>query len=204
MIAEGAAQVKGVPGSEDRRSLLLAAHAELRALDLEQDLRPVAFAKLLEWIDHAVSPDVPAPDTSGGDGRAQADRWGNSLIASGLDVDAAAVEEVFVERDGRLEPGVPRSSLDRAKTAATRELSTLLVVARQVGEGEEWTPVSAIRGLCEEYGVLDAGNFAATVAAMDDIFQIRGRGQGREVRLRRAGLGVARELLMKLETRMRK
>lgn len=197
--------VEGIPGHEARRSLLLAAQAELRVLGLEQDLRPVAFAKLLEWIPEAERfANVAGSDPSAGDREAQTERSGNALIASALAVEVQTVEEVFVERDGRLEPVVPRSRLDRAKTAATRELGTLLVLARQVGEEEEWIPVSAIRDLCDEYGVLDARNFAATVAAMDDIFQIRGRGQGREVRLRRTGLEAAKKLLIKFEAGMRK
>jgi len=120
-------------------------------------------------------------------------------IASKLGIDLSLVEEVFSfdpETGIQLIVGVRKLEIE--KTAATRELATLVAGSRQLGGIEDWTQARTIREVCQHYGKFDTANFAATLTQMDDIFGFKGKGSGREVRLNKPGSEEFKRLIVAL------
>lgn len=187
-----------------RQAVLIAAQEEVRGVDLDPGLQPIAFSKLVDWIwnegltkgrpEESADSDARSADLDGAESPLQ-------RLAKALSVPVDVLGETFVVEEGRLAIALPASKLASTKKAATRELATLLVLALQLGMGEEWTSVGAIREECDEYGVLDVPNFAATISGMDDTLQLRGKGQGRVARLRRPGIDAGKELVLRFSGR---
>lgn len=184
-------------GSDARRKLLQAAEAEVRASGIEERLWPVAFGKLFDAlyeegrVNDGERSRFPDEGASGGAEESLIQR-----IARHLGLATEIVDETFFENDGQVGVALPPSKLEDSKKAATRQLATLVVLGNQAAGISDWTPVAEIRNVCNEFGVLDIPNFAATISRMDDILQVRGKGQYREARLRRPGLEVAKHLLI--------
>lgn len=120
-------------------------------------------------------------------------------IASRLGVDIGLVEEVYVEGDSGPEVVVATARLEKNRAGATKQLALLLAAARQAtGADDDWTSSEQIRETVQLYGKFDSNNFAATIAAMDDVFTLRGRGRDRTVRVSRRGWEQAAELVTAL------
>lgn len=87
---------------------------------------------------------------------------------------------------------LPRSALNEKKRFAMQEVARLVMAGRQAIELEEFTPSKVIRDACDGRGVLDAGNFAAALSALDGHgMRLRGSGASREGKLNAAGFEAA-------------
>jgi hypothetical protein len=118
-------------------------------------------------------------------------------IASKLDIDLSVVEEVFsFDPETGIQLIVGVGKLEAEKTAATRELATLVAGSRQIGGIEEWTHARTIREVCQHYGRFDSANFAATLTQMDDFFGFKDKGLDRKVKLNKLGCEEFKRLIV--------
>lgn len=182
--------------------ILLTALRVVDDAELPDDLRAVAFSKVLERLmaegrgeARSGLPALTTGQTTSQNGSAL-DR-----VASGLGVSTEAAGVVYYEEDDDLGIGMAHAKLPKGKAAATRELALLVASGRQAGDFDAgWTKVSEIRKWCEEFGKFDSANFAATIRDMGDAFSFKGQGQQREVRVLRPGFERARQLIEELAT----
>jgi hypothetical protein len=178
----------------DAADLLKRALSSISEAKIPDDLRVVAFAKAFDVLaaDQAPMPHPTLPSASGTAGPLPAAiRSGSSLgrIAQRLERTEAAIEALFHIEGDDLEVIVNPNKLDSQKSKGTEQLAQLVAAGRQATGLDEdgWTNVDVIRGICEHFGRLDAGNFAATIKNMRDVFLVRGEGRGRKVKLTAPG-----------------
>jgi hypothetical protein len=168
--------------------------------DVPDDLRAAAF----DWAVKLLTDEVTSQsDSSGGPGteveRASAQPAGPlAAAASRLGVPRAIFDDVFHSDGDSIGVGLAASRFDKTRSGGTRQLALLIAAARQAAGLEEWTPTTAIREVCRDYGKFDSANFASTLRTMGDVFNFRGRGHQLEVRLTRPGYERAAQLIQEL------
>ena len=162
--------------------------------EADADLRRIAFERIL---DHMLNDD--GPDAAAASNGAVEDDWPPrtkvrraGLIAMYFGIDAEKAVDLFdlSDRDPvlRLSP----AQVPDKKTDATR-LITLLVAGARAAIGLD-TTTAHIRSALEGQDALDAGNFATTLAAMEEIVLLGEPGQhNRVVRLKALGVVEAKE-----------
>lgn len=176
-------------------ALLQEALKAVEEAKVPNDLRPVAFGKAIDVLaGTGTEPPsvVRTPAGSGGAGRG-GDPLGR--IAAKLEINPETVDATFhLDDEGQVQLGVPARRLDGRKSQATKQIALLLAAGRQAAGVEERTPVGIIRDAVTAYGKRDEANFAGTIAEMDNVFNITGKGQQRRVKVNHAGLEDAGEL----------
>lgn len=179
----------------------------LEEASLPEHLQPVAFDKILESLLvsaglKGASSEVkdPAPPNHVESAKKGTEKSAVSLIAGKLGRPADRVGEVYFLDGEELGLGVSSSTLATSKTEATRQIAVLIAAGRQAAGLEEsgWTPAAIIRAVCDHYGKFDTVNFGTTLKNMDDVFQIKGSGQSREVRVKVPGYERAAALVDQL------
>lgn len=175
---------------------LKSAQEKVNEAELDQDLRAVAFGKVFDLLSGAQPPQVGRPATSAARGGHEGSA-GSILDAVGrrLGLPSTVITEAVFEEDGNVGLTIPPSKLEKSKQAATRQLSLIFAAVRQAAGIEDWTSVPALRAVCDDYGKSDPPNFASAIGGMDEVFQIRGKGKSREVRVRKPGYEAAGKLL---------
>lgn len=184
------------------RELLAAAQREVDQAGIAEDLRAVAFGKVF---------DVLADETGGpgAEGRhvrkhRQGERNGEmqsalEKMADKLGVELSLVQGVYFEDEEKLGIGVSTNKLNSGKKGGTEQLALLLAAGRQAGGYDDgWTASREIREVCTHFGKFDVGNFGKTLSGMGDYFQIKGKGQQREVKVKVPGYEEAARLIIEL------
>lgn len=154
----------------------------LEEVSLDQELRPVAYQLVLE---HLLGEAESAEPSSGGPAALVDDPV--ERIAHRAQVNPQLLRELYDVDGGVLSLVVGPRRIDGGFAAATRQLTLLVAGGRQAAGFDDWTSLSHIRAMCENYGRLDHANFAATVRSMHDEFSFRGSGEQRTIRLTMAG-----------------
>lgn len=168
---------------------------------VSDDLRAAAFAKAfdslaVDRLPVAAEPEPESRPISQSPGGDIFDR-----ISAKLQVDRDLVADIYYENDGDLGISVPSSRLARSTTAGAKQLALLVAAGRQAsGLDEQWTQSEQLREICQYFGKFDTGNFGKTLASMDDVFQLKGKGVSREVRVKQPGFEQAAELVRSLST----
>lgn len=169
---------------------------------LPADLRAAAFQKAVDSLMGSTPPPASGSGTSGVDtGAARAvPRADLDAVATKLGVTTDVVDEVFEIKDGTLDVILGYSRIASGVAAGARQLAVLVVAGRQAAgiDADGWTAVGEIRSICKEFNKFDQANFASTVAGMDKWFSISGTGQGRKVKMTRAGWEHAAQLVAEL------
>jgi hypothetical protein len=172
------------------------AAAVVEDASLPADLRPQAFAAILERILGEGQPTIRPPRDRRADKPEAANAFDTIAAKAGLEVEA--VERVFEFADGNLTLAVPRSRLPKGKGPAARAIAIAVAAGNQIGLGKDWTPIAVIRELSEVFGVLDPKNFASYVRADGELFIGRLKDTQRELKLTRHGLEEATRLIKSL------
>jgi hypothetical protein len=178
----------------DIRQIIEEAARQVEAADVPDDLRAVAFQKVVDLL----ASRSPGEAGSGGVSGAQRPSQDTSMvdrIAAKINVDPGLVADCYYEEGGDLKLALASSRLGASRKAATRQLAVLCAAGRQAAGIEDWTGASLIREVCDYYGKFDSNNFAFTISQMDSMFQIRGKGQDREVRVKQPGYEEAAKLI---------
>jgi hypothetical protein len=173
----------------------------LKALDdasVPSELRSVAFGKAFDYLagqPRVGGPGLGAPTQPAPSGSAAA----VASIANKLKLENDVVREVFSVDGEKIQLVIPAGKLEKTKSGATRQICLLLAAARQAaGVDEEWTSSGTVREACVDYGRYDSPNFASAIQGLDDLVNIRGKGQQREVRVNRRGYEEAATLVRRL------
>jgi hypothetical protein len=183
------------------REVLVATLEDVKETDVPEALRVIAFSKV---FDLRVGTVTPAPSPAGvHQPQGRRDAGGDpsdplSAIAHRIGTSRDTVSEVFDVRDGTAELIIPPGKLPTATASATKEIALLVAGGHQAGEGEEWTPVDAIRDVCRDFKKLDSANFAKTVNSMQDVFNFRKEERKASVKLARPGWDTFGALVRRL------
>jgi hypothetical protein len=173
------------------------ATAALEEAEVPEDLRTIAFDKAFDHLTgggataasgRASTPESPlVPENKTTSAQNPIER-----IAAKVNVDPGLADRVYDVDDDGVHLTLPRSSLNEKKRFAMQEVARLIMAGRQAIELEEFTPSKVIREACDGRGVLDAGNFAAALSALDGHgMRLRGSGVSREAKLNAAGFEAA-------------
>lgn len=183
----------------DTTALLVEALKALDDADVPEDLRPVAFECAFGHLAGGSSAAVRVTGEPIAAARGfAADGDEIQQIASRLGLSPELIADVFDFSGDDPEIVIATSKLDREKAAASKQLALLVTAARQAIGKEDWTSAGVIRDVCRDYGKLDSANFATTLLSMGSIFNFRGKGQQREVKLTRHGYERAATLVQEL------
>lgn len=197
--------------TEPSRALPEVLKEVLAALDeanVPEDLREVAFAKAFDhaagasgaaWTTGSASGASP-PASAGGGGDQAVDRGDVfARIADKLAVTKEQAAHVFdIDEDG-VHLTVPHAAFESKKRTAMQQVMRVVAAARQAIDLEEFTATKVLRAACEDRGVLDSGNFASALAAIDgDGVRVKGTGPSRAIKLNAKGYAVAGEIVKQL------
>ena len=174
--------------------LLRAVQKALDEAGVGADVRPVAFGKAFEALIAGPSRLGRRSGPNQESGKKDAGEPNPiDSIATKFKLTADVVREVFsVGADSELTLIVPVSKLEKAKSAAAKQIALLIASARQAaGVDTEWTSVEVFRSIASDYGKYDAPNFATTIGSYQTVFSFRGKGQQRHVRVNRQGFDEA-------------
>ncbi len=178
---------------------LKAALAVLDEADVPEDLREVAFNRLLDQYLGA-----PRPQGGGGDTRIPvppiSTNQGSAIgkIATKLDIDQAVIEQVFDEDEDGVHLNISRFRLDNQKKTAAQEVARLVAAGRQASEQEEWTSLAVIGEVADSLDVKDS-NFSKHMTAMKgDGLRIRGTGGQREAKVNAVGFEAASSIVRRV------
>ncbi len=182
------------PTNEPVQAVVRQALEEAKAIGLSVEYERIAFQELLRaaLARHAAqhpNTDKGAGDDANSPSARLAARWG---------IEPAVIDNLFVFRDSELLIEVPRQRLDHSKSGATKQLAMLVCSARQVGLDEAQTLAHAIRATCEEFGVYDSANFAATLRELTGLLRVIGPGRQKAYQITRPGLERAKEIALSL------
>ena len=178
--------------------VLKKAVALVNEAEVEEDLRPVAFAKAVDLLSATSAEPVLTKDRV-----RETEQTGESgdlldSIASRLKIRRQVVEEVYSIKDGNLEVLVPGGGLAKTKVGGTREIALLVVAGRQAAGLDDWTDQEEVKTVAEFYGRFDGPNFARAIQERSGLIRIGGTPRKRELQLRAAGWEEAKKLVMRL------
>jgi hypothetical protein len=198
------------PEGERLRSAVSAAIADVDALGLTGSDRAVSLAVVLATrlgvtvaASNLSSPD-DKPTANGhpgaGVGPAVVEDGMVGRIAAALKVERDVADMVYDDKNGELGYVISARRLASDKANATRQLAQVIAAGRQAAGLEEWTPVSVVREIVNDYGKLDAANFASYIGALDknNAVLLRGKGASRELKVTRSGFESVAELVTSL------
>lgn len=189
------------------REVLVATLEDVRAAETPEALLEVAFSKTFDLHAGIVGPHAPAAPADSASvappGRAVAAATGSgdllAAVAAKTGVDRETVAEVFDERHGELELIIGPGKLPTSVSAGAKDIALLVAGGRQAAGIEEWTALDAVREVCAEFKKLDSGNFAKTIKAMTDEFNVRKESERKTVvRVSRPGWDAFSALVRRL------
>ncbi len=182
--------------------ILRAAVAAVDEAGVPDDLRPAAFSKAADLL-AGVSPS-PATATqrqTQAGGQQPATHDGANLaerVARKLGVSEDAIANVCEIDGDEVRLHFSHRHLPSTTKPAMRQIGLVTAALRQGTGLDDYTPQRRLRDACEQYGVLDAANFAAAITSLRGNLSFRGTGQGREVRVTPNGYNAASELVERL------
>lgn len=176
--------------------------AIVEASSIPGDLRPVAFAKIMDLL---AAQSLQESSISGPDSdriaSVQSSGWMDALVAA-TSLPQLYLEEIFfVDNEGNPLVGIDPIRLGDNAAERARKIVLLLVCARQIGGMEQSTESKLLREECERVGVYDRGNFGKTLNGLKDWFHITGARSEKAVRLKPSGRDVFRGLVSDLTER---
>jgi hypothetical protein len=184
----------------DVKGILVQAEETVREAGIPDDLRVTAFAKAVDLISGPGRSAGESRGSSAVPARAGSDDAEDALdeIGQKLKLEPEIIGEVFHEEDGEIEITVPSAKLDAGKKGGTRQLALLIAAGRQGAGLEEFTSLDVVRKVAEDYRRYDQANFAKAINEMSDVFNFRGTGRGRSVKVSRPGWEAATQLVKAL------
>lgn len=187
--------------SKKVEEILRQAADAVAAADLPKEVQSVAFGKAVDLIAGVPAEIQPRHGAKGKSQNREADDPDDPLqkIATRLGVDRELLDETLEVEDGAVSLTIARSKLASQKTKGTKQIAVLVAAARQAAGIEEWTETKTIRVVADDYGKYDSPNFAASLSELGDFFSFSGSGQGRKLKMRRAGFDEAAALIKRLQ-----
>jgi hypothetical protein len=185
----------------DVAALLRRAAEVVVQADLPHDLRPVAFARVLDLqMARAATPATPtAPEPQAPGPRATTPAARADPVAAlsrELKLDRDLVEQVFDFDGDTVQLTVATSDLARSQRDASGQVAYLMTAALQASGLVESAPIQVIKDACEQCGVLDAPNFSRALAKIKGRgISERGKGKDRSYRINRRGYEIAAEIV---------
>jgi hypothetical protein len=171
-----------------------------------KDLREIAFKAALAGMNVSTGEDqkvtLPSSISDGGGGDAENGGGDSGDLIDKLarklkcDLDATKLAFEFDEGDAHLL--VAASDLDSKSAAAQQEVALLTLAARQGSGMEEWTSAKVIRDMAQNLGVYESNHSTYVGELKGRRVRIKGKGQGRELKLNQPGFEEAAALVSRL------
>jgi hypothetical protein len=193
------------PTADNTVGVLRQAAAVVEEAQLADDLRPIAFARVLDLTLGGASqagpdPSADQPRRTGATRRAQADASDPvGALAAKLKLDADAVERVFDFHGDGVQLTVATSDLAESQSEATGEVAYLITAALQASGLKDEVPIQTIKEACEDRGVLDAPNFARAMSKIEGKgISKRGAGKHRAYKINARGYEIAAKIVERI------
>lgn len=184
--------------SDNTAALLRQAAEVVEEAKLADDLRPIAFARVLDLTLAGKTPASPSPPADQcGQSRATPSSQRDlsdpvAALAAKLKLDADTIERVFDFHDDGVQLTVAPSELANSQREAMGEVAYLITAALQSSGRMDEVPIQAIKEACADRGVLDAPNFARAMAKIDGKgITKRGRDKQQTYRINARGYEIA-------------
>jgi hypothetical protein len=190
------------------REVLVATLEDVSQADTPDALLQIAFSKTFDMHAGLSGPAVQTVVAAGGPSAATRGALTTAEFVSGdllaaiaakAGTDRDTVAEVFDERNGELELIIGAGKLAASVSAGTKDIALLVAGGRQAAGIEEWTSLDVVREVCAEFKKLDSGNFAKTIKAMTNEFNVRKESERKTVvRVSRPGWDAFSALVVRL------
>jgi hypothetical protein len=181
--------------------LLNQATAAIKQANIPQDLKVVAFAKIMDLLvtQNISSLGNMAPiNSSHSPERDSVEASGNVLrdIASNLGVPVNVIDRIFDETDGNIAFCGDISALGRSKAEKVQSLAVLLLAGRRWGglDGGGATADDILRTEIDRHGLLDVSNYSKHIATLKPFITISGSGKKATYKVKYDGLEKAKEI----------
>ncbi len=189
------------------RRAAAAALADVNALSAEGEDRTIILEAVLRARlgGHVPAAPAVAPAPAAGNGTTppaapEGPGRGDVIdkIGAVLGVDRDTLELFYSVQDGEPRLHVSSKKIASQKAEGARQLARLVAAARQAAGLEEWTLLSSIRPVVQDYGKLDSGNYASAMQALDDVAVFRGKGPQREIKITKPGMEKVADMIRTL------
>jgi hypothetical protein len=180
--------------------LLKRAVAALEEASVPEDLRTLAFAKVVDLLAcapsatpaHVRSVDVEATGNHGG--QDQLDEI--SRIASKIGISTTLLDRIFDQHEGALIFSGNVSSLGKTKSDKVHSLALLLLAGRRWAglDGNGATPDEVLRAEVDRLGLLDVSNYSKHIATLKPYVTITGSGKNGVYKIKYDGLEKAAKI----------
>ena len=168
---------------------------------LARDLRPIAFARVLDLTLTGATPSSPTlPANQRTQSQVEAEPSDPlAALATKLGLDADAVGRIFDFHGGRVQLTVATSDLAKSQQEATGEVAYLITAALQGGLGVDEVSLQTIKDACEDRGVLDTPNFARAMSKIEGKgITKRGEGKQRSYRINARGYEIVAKIVERI------
>lgn len=179
--------------------LIKRAVAVVEEASVPQDLRPLAFSRVLDLL--ANVPGVRRSDVGDGENVKEVDagRQHSSLvsqIAAKIAVPETLIDRVFDEREGELIFSGNVAALGKNKTEKVQSLALLLLAGRRWAgvDGSGTTSDEILRAEVDSHGLLDVSNYSKQLAPLKPFMTISGSGKRATYKVKYDGLEKAKEI----------
>jgi hypothetical protein len=182
---------------EQVTAILAAAAAAFEKAEVPDGLRDAAFAGALQLLAGQQPVDTPEGPRAAGGGSPVAHGSGSEVldaIASGLELDARELRNLYADKNGSPELIVKASKLPRTKSAASHDIALLVMAARQLGGIDEYTEAKVLRDAAKRYGKFDQSNFGHHMRSLDNLIITQGTGGSAKRKLTQPGIERAAAL----------
>jgi hypothetical protein len=187
----------------DPVGLIKQAVTAVEEASVPEDLRPIAFARVLDLL--ASTTGAAENAGSGAQRVASSDGSGEgsdlaSRIAAKISVPVTQIDRVFDERDGDLIFSGNVSALGRSKAEKVSTLALLLLAGRRWAglDGGGSTLDKVVRAEVDSHGLLDVTNYGKHVALLKPYATITGSGMRAVYKIKYDGLERAKDVARSL------
>lgn len=185
--------------ASDEVGLLKRAVAALEQASVPEDLRTLAFAKVLDLLVRA--PSARTGHENGGETttkKVAGEEPSDSItsIASKIGIPAALMDRVLDEHGGELIFSGDVSSLGSTKYEKVHALALLLLAGRRWAglDTGGTTPDEVLRAEVDRHGLLDVTNYTKHIATLKPFVTISGSGKNATYKIKYDGLEKAKRL----------
>jgi hypothetical protein len=184
--------------------LIRRAIAAVEQADVPEDLRQLAFAKVLELLANgiAVGKDSKSPEDDAVTRSESSSGQSNpiSAISSKIGVSVSTMDRVFDEDDGELVFSGNVAALGSSRSDKVHALALLLLAGRRWAglDGGGITQDHVVRAEIDRHGLLDVSNYGKHVATLKPFVAISGSGKNATYKIKYDGLEKAKQLARSL------
>lgn len=182
--------------------LLKQAVTVVEQASVPEDLRTLAFAKVLEMLSEQNTPHASTDQATNKDNHKDPSTSSGPLapIVANLGIPPSLVDRIFDENDGELRFSGDVSALGKSRTDKVHGIAILLLAGRRWAglDGGTATPDEIVRAEVDRLTLLDTTNYTKQIASLKPYVIISGSGRKAAYKIKYDGIEKAKEIGRKL------